>query len=429
MKIVRSATAGVAALCLVAGVASLADAQTPEHPSVVLENPSNLTPHLAADNTGVRPRVLALGEIGDTMYVGGIFHNIENPQRQATLQREHLFSFNTSTGVIQPFAPNVNGPVWSIVTTGDAVYIGGDFTSVNGVARRGVAKLNPTTGAVDQSFQAPFNTGRVTEMDLVSGRLIVAGSFPKRLIALNPTTGRGTTYLSLNIAGIVPMTNEKTNVFRFAVNPAATRLVAVGNFMTVNGQERVRAFMLNLGATSATLSDWWYEPFADRCATSSASRQSYLEDVDFSPDGSYFVFASTGFVPQFQSQIGTMVCDAAARFETNVLSPSQPTWINYTGGDTLHSVVATGAAVYVQGHSRWLDNPFGRDSAGQGAVERPGGGAINPTTGLALPWNPGMANTVGGYDFLATADGLWIGRDGNRIGNEYHRGLAFMPLP
>jgi hypothetical protein len=124
-----------------------------------------------------------------------------------------------------------------------------------------------------------------------------------------------------------------------------------------------------------------------------------------------------------------MVCDAAARFETNVLSPSQPTWINYTGGDTLHSVVATGAAVYVQGHSRWLDNPFGRDSAGQGAVERPGGGAINPTTGLALPWNPGMANTVGGYDFLATADGLWIGRDGNRIGNEYHRGLAFMPLP
>jgi Domain of unknown function (DUF5122) beta-propeller len=429
VKLVRSATVGVAALCLVAGVSSLAAAQTPGHSSVVSADPSNLTPHLAADNTGVRPRILALGEIGDTMYVGGIFHNIEDRRRQSTLQRDHLFAFDISTGDIASFSPNVNGPVWSIVTTGDALYIGGDFTSVNGVARRGIAKLNPTTGAVDQSFEAPFGTGRVTEMDLVNGRLIVAGSFQKKLIALNPATGRGTSYISLSITGSVPMTNEKPNVFKFAVDPSGTRLVAVGNFTQVGTAERVRAFMLNLGASSATLSDWWYEPFANRCATSSASRQSYLEDVDFSPDGSYFVFAATGFVPQFTSQIGTMVCDAVARFETNVMSPNQPTWINYTGGDTLHSVVATGAAVYVQGHSRWLDNPFGRDSAGPNAVSRPGGGAVNPVTGMALPWNPVMANTIGGFDFLATDDGLWLGRDGNRIGGEYHRGLAFMPLP
>jgi Domain of unknown function (DUF5122) beta-propeller len=429
VKIARLATAGVAAVCLVAGVTGLADAQTPGHSSVVSTDPSNFTPHLAVDNTGTRPRVLALGEIDGTMYAGGMFHNIQDRRRQTTVQRENLFSFDASTGDISSFAPNVNGAVWSIVTTNDAVYIGGDFTSVNGVARRGLAKLNPTTGAVDTAFQAPFGTGRVTEMDLVSGRLIVAGSFQKKLIALNPTTGRGTNYISLAITGTVPMTNEKPNVFKFAVDPAGTRLVAVGNFTTVGGQQRVRAFMLNLAATSATLSDWWYPPFANRCASSTAARQSYLDDVDFSPDGQYFVFAATGFVPQFTSQIGTMVCDAVARFETGNLSPERPTWINYTGGDTLHSVVATGAAVYVQGHSRWLNNPQGRDSAGPGAVSRPGGGAINPATGVAWPWNPVMNNTVGGFDFLATDDGLWLGRDGNRIGGEYHRGLAFMPLP
>jgi hypothetical protein len=37
-------------------------------------------------------------------------------------------------------------------------------------------------------------------------------------------------------------------VYRFAVNPAGTRLVAVGNFTSVGGQTRYRAFMLTLGA-------------------------------------------------------------------------------------------------------------------------------------------------------------------------------------
>jgi hypothetical protein len=424
-----AAAAGVAAVCLLASLPGLAHGQTPAHPSVVSTDPSNFTPHLAADNTGVRPRVLAYGELGTTMYVGGIFHNINDRRRQTTIARDYLFSFDIPTGNISSFAPSVNGPIWSIVTTPAAIYIGGEFTTVNGVPQRAVAKLDPVTGALDPTFDSPFGTGRVTEMDMVGGRLIVAGSFPRKLIALNPTTGNGTTYITTSITGSVPLTSENTNVFKFAVDPSGTHLVAVGNFTTVDGAQRVRAFMLDLGATSATLSPWWYPPFATKCATNTASRQSYLEDVDFSPDGTYFVFAATGFVPSSTSQLGTMVCDAAARFETNNMAPTRPTWINYTGGDTLHSVVATGAAVYVQGHSRWLDNTFGRDSAGPGAVERPGGGAIDPVTGRALPWNPVMANNVGGFDFLVTSSGLWLGRDGNRIGGEYHRGIAFMPLP
>ena len=116
---------------------------------------------------------------------------------------------------------------------------------------------------------------------------------------------------------------------------------------------------------------------------------------------------STGFVPQ-TGQIGTALCDATARFETANLAPTRPTWINYTGGDTLHSVAVTDQAVYVQGHQRWLDNPQGRDSAGPGAVSRPGIGAINPTTGLALSWNPTKDRGVGGKDLLVTARGLWV---------------------
>jgi hypothetical protein len=199
----------------------------------------------------------------------------------------------------------------------------------------------------------------------------------------------------------------------------------VGNFTTVGTAARARAFMLDLGPTAATLDPWYYEPLANMCR--GVKFPAYLRGVDFAPNGNSFVLVSTGFVPQ-PGGVGRDICDAAARFETSESAPEQPTWINYTGGDTLLSVVNTKAAVYVQGHQRWLDNPGGRDSAGPGAVSRPGIGAINPRTGLALPWNPGKTRAVGGKVLYATSSGLWVGSDGANFAGEYHDNVAFCPL-
>jgi hypothetical protein len=83
--------------------------------------------------------------------------------------------------------------------------------------------------------------------------------------------------------------------------------------------------------------------------------------------------------------------------------------------------------VYVQGHQRWLDNPQGRNSAGPGAVSRPGIGAIDPTSGRALPWNPTKDRGVGGKDLYVTSQGLWVGSDTTHIGGETHARIALMP--
>jgi hypothetical protein len=91
-------------------------------------------------------------------------------------------------------------------------------------------------------------------------------------------------------------------------------------------------------------------------------------------------------------------------------------------------VAITGPAVYVGGHQRWLDNPLGRDSAGAGAVERPGIGAIDPVTGMALPWNPTKSREHGTMVLYATPAGLWVGSDGARFGREDHAGIGFAPL-
>lgn len=208
-----------------------------------------------------------------------------------------------------------------------------------------------------------------------------------------------------------------------------TRLVAVGNFATVDSETRTRAFMADLSGATATLDPWYYRALTRPCRSRSVARLAYLNDVAFSPSGDYFVVVSTGFVVARASDLFVTICDAAARFETDIANPLRPTWINHTGGDTLTGVIATGSAVYVQGHHRWLDNPYGRDFAGEGAVDSRGLGAIDPVTGAALDWQSRKPAARGGKGFLSTTLGLWVGSDSRRFGGERHVEVGFLPLP
>jgi hypothetical protein len=417
---VRTALAG----CLLLGallVGAPAGASV-AHARVVSENPADFTPNVM-DGGGVdHTSVDALAQLGSTLYAGGNFRLVQSAG--TTFNRSHLMSFNATTGAMSSFAPTLDGKVFALLAQPGALYVGGFFSNVNGVARRGLVKLDPGTGAVDTAFNARLR-GAVQEIRLVNGRLLVGGRFPEKLLALDPTTGANTGYINVPISGTVASNAGPTDIYRFAVSPQGTKLVALGNFTSVGGSPRSRAFMLDLGPTSATLSPWYYPPLTNACR--STRLPAYLRDVDFSPDGSYFAFVSTGFVP-FAGGIGRDLCDAAARFETNVVNPVRPTWINYSGGDTFHSVAATGVAVYVQGHFRALDNPNGTNGPLPGSSPRQGIGAIDPVGGRALPWNPGKTRGVGGKDFLATAAGLWVASDGRLFNGEVRDNLAFLPL-
>jgi hypothetical protein len=396
--------------------------------TVASDVPVRWTPNLVANAAVGHPVAYSISQAGDQMVVGGRFTAVENSSRTTSYARSNVFTFDADTGAISTFAPAVNGEVWSVLGAGDSVYIGGEFTTVNGQQRTAIAKLDLATGQLDPTFDPAINRGRVTDIELAHGRLIIAGTFQKRLAALDPDTGQATGYLDIAITDPLPFT-DRTEVFKFDVSPDGKHLVAVGNFTSVNGQGNWRIFMLDLTGTSATVSPWLYPHASRAChAQTIPMYQMYVRDVDFAPDSSYFAVASTGGHRISGEGPGLVLCDSVARFETANLSPTGPTWINYTGGDTLHSVAASGAAVYVQGHSRWLDNPYGRDSAGPGAVERQGGGAVDPVTGKALPWNPGMPQQMGGYQILPVDGGVWFATDGKRFNQRYRYGIRFVPL-
>lgn len=421
-------------------------------PDVVSRSAVAYTPSLVPTTTTANghPHVDAIDQLGDTMYAGGLFDKVSTAAG-TQLVRKNFFAFGASNGTISPtITPDFNGQVWAVEVdpTTNSLYVGGTFTSVDGVARTALVKLDATTGAVDPGFNAGFGTGMVTDLEMVGPRLFVAGSVGSKLMALNPATGVRDSYINLGIRDPLLGSRGGAAVFKFAVDPAKSKLVAVGNFRTVGAtpDNRLRAFMADLGPTSATLNPWYYEPLANTNNCSSdvvgdGRRIPHLQGVDFSPTGDYFVVAATGRNPANRADWeikgdgkGGMVCDAVARFETNVTNPIEPTWVNYTGGDSVWAVAATGPAVYAQGHFKYLNNTYGYRAGGVDqpsttAVIRYGVGAIDPVTGQALSWNPVKPAKQGGKEFLATASGLWIVSDSAKFNGKPRYGIAFTPLP
>jgi hypothetical protein len=153
-----------------------------------------------------------------------------------------------------------------------------------------------------------------------------------------------------------------------------------------------------------------------------------MRAVDISPDGSYFVVVTTGAYRK-----GSL-WDAASRFELNQSgSTLQPTWVDLDGGDSFTGVAVAGAAIYVAGHNRWMNNPHPNGTnvnavPGPGAVPRFGVAALDPTNGLPFSWNPTKSRGMGARALLATADGLWIGSDTESFAGQYHARLAMCPL-
>ncbi len=422
----------VAALVVALAVVGLgAPAEAgPTIPRMPQTDASDVMPRVVDDTTVTEAGVRELRQVGTRMYAGGEFRTVLNRDRTRSFLRRNLFSFNAATGTVSSWAPVTNGGVYALEPSADGqfLYIGGDFTTFDGRTVRRLVKYDLVNNRVDTSFTSAIAATRVSDLQLVGGRLLVSGTFPGGIAALDPNTGARTTYLD-GVQATGQKTGYTTRIYRFAVNPTATQMVVIGSFTSIGGQARQQAALVNLGASSATVSAWSSPRWNEDCPA--ASLQWYTRDVDWSPDGSGFAIVTTGA----GAPNTTKLCDTASYWRPVQAANQQPVWINYSGGDTFHSVLVTDRAVFVGGHIRWLDNPLGRDTAGPGAVNRLGIGAIDPVSGRALPWNPSKSveGGLGAFDLYVTSQGLWVGHYERFLGTgpngrELHEGLGLLPF-
>lgn len=422
----RMCSAVLTAVLVVAGLLVLpaqpAVAATQPAGSLVGQVPVSGTPNV------LDGRVLSIIAVGNTMVLGGTFTQVQNSGDATVLSRTGLLAFDKTTKKVSTtFVPQPNGPVNVVVPSADglSVYVGGSFTTIGGVARKNLARIRLSDGAVMTTFNAGDVAGEVRDLRLSNNRLWVAGAFTaiagrtqRALATLYPSSGAYHPHMNLPVAGV--HNGGVTTVTKIDVNAAGTRLIAIGNFRTLNAVTNQQLFMLDLSGTSAAAASFRTQFFSAVCAT---AFDTYTRDLDFSPDGSFFVVSTTG---AYGGDTGP--CDMTARFETSAGGAAVPSWVNYTGGDTTYAVEITGSVVYTGGHARWQNNAYAADTAGKGAVSREGIAALDPANGLPLSWNPTRDRGVGVFDLLHTADGLWVGSDTERIGADYLRGrIALLP--
>jgi len=428
-----------------------AEAFGPVQPTLVSAVPSAATPNVANGT------VLTIALAGSKVIAGGTFTSASAPGTTTpTVVRNNLLAFSSSTGAIDSaFNPGPNGTVEQVIAgpLPNTVYVMGAFSTIGGVTSKGIALLSSLTGTVVPGWKVATLDGVVWTARLAGGHLVIGGTFTKisgvahaGLGSLNPLTGaldlNPTTphapFVNIQLAGhhnytgATGQSNGPVGARRIDLSPDGTRLVVVGNFKTADGQSRDQILLADVSSSAAVVDPTWATAkFSAACAN--WAYDTYVRDVAFSPDGSYFAVGATGGNTFDVNVDGSRsLCDTATRWATNGTGTDvAPTWIDYTGNDSFESIATTQTAIYLGGHQRWLNNSFGSDYADTGAVPRPGLVALDPVNGLPFSWNPGRnPRGAGAYALLATSTGLYVGMDTTYIGNKaYYRGrLAFFPL-
>jgi hypothetical protein len=422
----------------------------------VSQTPVDQTPNVYARSscgkTCGHSTVYSTVVVGSEVVVAGSFTGICSPVSTqyapcpATVRADGIFAYNLDTGAIDPhFKPVLaGGPVYALAAgPANTVYAGGQFATVDGGSHADVVQLyvapgQSTDGQVVPSFTGQLDNAAYT-LAFNGNALYVGGAFStvnhhseKAIARLDATTGATDTSFQFALGNKVAA-SVALQVQSISLTSDGSLLAIAGSFQTVNNKGVPRVALIDTGGglgAAATLANWAAPILATNCL-----RPNYVEAVAFSPDGSFFVAATTGSL----EANGASICDAAARFSAAATGAGvQPSWINFSGGDTFHSVAVAGSVIYVGGHNRWVNNECGDNTVCESnAVLVDGVAALDASTGLALPWwHPQTSRGVGVQSLTTFPAGLYpgsnggllLGTDVNTIGGAYHSNLAMFPL-
>jgi hypothetical protein len=200
--------------------------------------------------------IYAIAVQGTTLYVGGRFNLIGKDTRR------NLAAFNLTTGALLPWNPSVDnqpnglpGTVYDMKISNNQLYVGGQFTSVNGAAHAGLVALDLSTGTAG-SWAPIVGTGKtadqfVRSLDIRDNTVYIAGDFVQvnaqprgYLAAVDATTGAITPW---NPNSAAPVTK---------VRVAEQAAYVLGDFSKgVGGQVRSMG-IASLNRTNGNINPW-----------------------------------------------------------------------------------------------------------------------------------------------------------------------------
>lgn len=230
-------------------------------PSSVKAGPDSVDP---IASWGVDGPAVATVVIGNVVYVGGTFNNAVSPTGQ-TAAHANLAAFCLADGsVLNTFNANFGGSVNALATDGANLFVGGNFTSLNGTASNRLVKVNAGTGARDTTFApdpipAPSANPSATAGVLAlaysgaTGVLYAGGDFGK----IGTGAGMGQSTQVDNAAGFTGNgtltsftggTDKK--VESIAVSPNGDSVFLGGSFTNVKGSARAQLAKIDVASNT-----------------------------------------------------------------------------------------------------------------------------------------------------------------------------------
>ncbi|MBN1306356.1 MAG: hypothetical protein JXA18_00460 [Chitinispirillaceae bacterium] len=210
--------------------------------TVAAESPDYYYPNPDISTNGIVRAVLFYG---GTLYVGGNFTRVTD--KNGTHNRTDLAAYDTTTGRVTGFRANTNtGLVRAIVAGNGKLFVGGSFTRINGESCSKVAALDPTSGAVLTEFRNNEGTidGTVQALAVSDTALYIGGNFstvdgyPRSYLAALDADN-GVLDQQFDPSPSDPFDDSgKTpgGIYALEMHPDNPRIVfAGGNFLTVAG--------------------------------------------------------------------------------------------------------------------------------------------------------------------------------------------------
>jgi hypothetical protein len=344
-------------------------------------------------------------------YVGGRFTSVRPPGAAAgtgEVAQAYIAAFDASTGaLVTSFAPVLDGQVYAVAATADGsrLFIGGDFTKVDGQTRNRIAAFDTATGALVANWK-PSVSYRVKTIAVSGSTVYFGGSFG----LVNNQDRPRLAAVSTDVGTLLPWAPAVNgDVYAVDVADDASKVYAGGQFSTVNGtnQNTVTSLDPTTGAVLPFPGASAVPPPTGGCTTR-------VKSIDASGDTVYFGNGGDGG--------GCFDGTWAADIATNTLK-----WKNSCLG-------ATEAVKVVNG---WLyKGSHAHDCASQGAGGFPQGFdyrfllSEKVSDGSLGPWypntdaDPNSATNVGPLAFATGGDDLWVGGDFLHVNDVAQQGLT-----
>ncbi len=239
------------------------------------------------------------------------------------------------------------------------------FNTVNGVAKRKFASLNPTNGADGRWLHRAPATLPDTELEATNTTVYLGGKFTR----INSTVHRGLAAVNATTGALVvarPATRgtgqqhhrrhrRRTallNVQELLLTPDSVKLIVVHTGRQIAGQDRYGVGLINT-LTNTCCSPWRTQLWEDNLRFVGDIQRAYGGAV--APNGQYFVVTSGsgGDRPPINDTAVAFPIEGGEDVQTRCGSPVL--------FDSVYSVAITEVGVYLGGHFTWMESPTAKD--------------------------------------------------------------------